>query len=142
MRPTKPPTVGEYMTRDVVTLDENDSLENLLKTFESLRFRHLPVIDDGRLVGLISERELLRASASSLLPHKAEQDRFLTERFGVRDIMTRDVASVSADRTMREAGELMLRARYGCVPVVDAGNVLVGILTASDFIRAAIAWLE
>lgn len=141
MSEARAPTVADYMTRDVVTVEEDDSLENLLRTLQTLRFRHLPVTDDRKLVGLVTERDLLRVSASSLLPHHAEQDRFISEHFCVRDVMTRDVASISSERSLREAGALMLQHRVGCLPVVNTDNELVGILTASDFIRAGVAWL-
>jgi CBS domain-containing protein len=138
MTPRLPRTLEDIMTRDVVTIGENDDLLHLLETLRALRHRHMPVIDDGRLVGLLTERDVLGFSASNLLPHRHEADRMLQQRFHVRDVMQRDVASAPPGMTIREAGRLMLQKRIGCLPVVDDSNVLLGIVTSSDLIRAAV----
>jgi CBS domain-containing membrane protein len=133
-----PSTVADAMTRDVVTVDENDTLVNLLGSLKALCFRHLPVTDDDRLIGLITETDLLGIAASNLLPHHAAQDRALQERVRVRDIMVRDVVTVSPDSSLKEAGRLLLKQRFGCLPVVDANSQLLGILTMSDFVKAIV----
>jgi CBS domain-containing membrane protein len=130
-----PSTVAEIMTRDVVTVQEDDSLANLLESLKTLRFRHLPVMDGDRLIGLVTETDLLGISSSNLLPHHAAQDRDLQERFRVRDIMVRDVVTITSDTLVQQAARLLLKQRFGCLPVVDESNVLLGILTASDFTK-------
>jgi CBS domain-containing protein len=131
-----PSTVSEIMTREVISVDEDDSLQNLLESMRALRFRHLPVTDDDRLIGLITERDLLRASTSDLLPHSSAQGRELFERFRVRDVMVRDVAVVHPETTVIGAAQLLREKRVGCLPVIDANNVLLGILTTSDCVAA------
>lgn len=138
MNSVLPRTVSEVMTRDVVTADENDNLLNLLGTLKALRFRHLPVVDDDRLIGLLTERDLLAASASDLLPHRGDADRLLGERVHLRDVMVRNVLTASPEMSIHSAGTLLLKQRYGCLPVVDAENRLVGIVTSSDFIRVVV----
>jgi acetoin utilization protein AcuB len=86
----------------------------------------------------LTERDILGFSASNLLPYGEETDRALHQRFRVRDVMQRDVVSVPPSTSIREAGRLMLEKRIGCLPVVDTSNVLLGIVTSSDLIRAAI----
>src|SRR5262245_50939282 len=92
-----PSTVAEVMTRDVVTLDVDDSLTHLMETLHALHFRHLPVTDDDRLIGLVTETDLLGIASSNLLPHHRAQDRQLQERFRVHDIMQRNVLTVSPE---------------------------------------------
>ena len=133
-----PATVSEVMTRDVVTVDENDTLLHLLGSMKSLRFRHLPVTDDDRLIGLVTERDLLGIASSNLLPEQAERDRILQQRYCVRDVMVRQVMTVSPETSLQEAGRLLLKQRFGCLPVVDGNNVLRGILTASDYVEAIV----
>jgi CBS domain-containing protein len=133
-----PATVSEVMTRDVVTVGENDTLLHLLSSMKSLRFRHLPVTDGDRLIGLVTERDLLAIADSNLLPHQGERDRMLQERLCVRDIMVRQVLTVSPESSLRDAGRVLLRERFGCLPVVDEKNVLRGILTASDYVAAIV----
>ena len=137
-----PRTIGEIMTRDVYVLDENDNLAHLLETMRLLRFRHTPVVDGDKAVGMLTERDLLRVSASSLLPSAREQDALLKERFHVRDIMTRDVITVSEGMPLREAGQLLLRKRVGCLLVVDADNRLLGLVTENDLAKLALSLLE
>jgi CBS domain-containing protein len=136
MRIELPETVSEIMTREVVSVEESDSLLNLLESMQALRFRHLPVTDGDRLIGLLTERDLLRLSTSELLPHHADQNRGLLERFRVRDVMVRDVRTVSPDTSLAAAGRLLLQQRIGCLPVVDGQNVLVGIVTSSDYVAS------
>lgn len=126
------------MTRDVVSVEETDSLANLLTSMRALRFRHLPVTDDERLIGLLTERDLLRVSASNLLPHPSEQDRELLGRFHVRDVMVRNVMTVSPETPVATAARLLLDNRVGCLPVVDSNNALVGIVTSSDFVASLV----
>jgi CBS domain-containing membrane protein len=130
-----PRTVADVMTRDVVSVEESDTLTNLLASLQSLRFRHLPVTDGDHLIGLITETDLLGIASSNLLPHGASQDRVLQDRFRVRDIMVRNVLTATPETTLHEAAQLLLKQRFGCLPVVDASNVLVGIITGSDFVR-------
>lgn len=131
-----PTSVAEIMTGEVVSVEETDSLVNLFESMRALRFRHLPVTDQNRLIGLITERDLLGISSSSLLPHRAQQNRELFERFQVRDVMVRDVVTVSPDTSVADAARLLLDKRIGCLPVVDAANDLVGIVTSSDFVAS------
>jgi len=137
-----PKTVGEIMTRDVCTLDENENLAHLLETMKLLRFRHTPVTDGDTVVGVLTERDLLRVSASSLLPVAREQDALLKERFHVRDVMTRDVITVPQDMPLREAGQLLISKRVGCLPVVDAENRLLGLITENDLAKLALTLLN
>jgi CBS domain-containing protein len=137
-----PRTVGDIMSRDVVTVTETQSLEFLPETMHLFRFRHLPVVDDNKLVGLISERDLLRVAASSLLPAAHEQTRYLTTKFKVSDIMTRDVRVVSATTPLAEAAGLMETKKLGCLPVVDDDNRLLGIVTEADFVTLARRMLQ
>lgn len=136
-----PETVGDIMTRDVVSVDEEDNLLNLLESMRVLRFRHTPVTADGRLIGLLTERDLLRLSASTLLPNREESDQFLQKRFRVRDVMIRDVTTATPTTGLRQAARALLDQRVGCLPVVDDDNVLIGIVTSSDFVKLALELL-
>lgn len=130
-----PQTVADIMTSDVLCVAEGDNLLNLLESMRALRFRHTPVTAGGRVVGLLTERDMLRISASTLLPSRAESDQFLQKRFLVRDVMIRKVICVSPVTPVREAAKLMRKERVDCLPVVDSDNRLVGIVTSSDFLR-------
>jgi CBS domain-containing protein len=130
------------MTRNVLSLREDQDLNYLEDAMRLLKFRHMPVTADGRLVGLVTQRDILRISASSLLPGAKEQTNFLSRTFRVRDVMVRDVKAVKPATALSTAARLLLQGKLGCVPVVDDNNVLVGILTESDFVRFAVEVLD
>ncbi len=91
------------------------------------------------MIGLLTERDLLALSTSDLLPHHEASDRSLLQRFCVRDVMVRAVVTVSPETSVHAAGQLLLTHRFGCLPVVDSKNVLVGIVTSSDFVKLVVS---
>ncbi|MCP3058066.1 CBS domain-containing protein [Myxococcus sp. K38C18041901] len=123
-------TVGDLMTRDVVTLEETDDLVRVDDLLKLHHIRHLPVVREGRLVGLVSHRDLIRALSRQLAaPHP--------EPISVSRLMSRDVEMVRPDLPVREAIYKLLDQRFGCLPVVDRERRLVGIITEADFMRMA-----
>jgi CBS domain-containing protein len=127
-------TVGDLMTRDVVTLQETDGLlqgDELLKLHH---IRHLPVVKEGKLVGIVSHRDLIRAMAR----HPSNRQ----PPVPVADIMTRAPETVTPDLSARDAIHKLLDHRFGCLPVVDGDSRLVGIVTESDFMRLASRLLD
>jgi CBS domain-containing protein len=101
------------------------------------------VIDDaGRLVGLVSHRDLLRAQISSLTGLSESQRRARQEDIRVRELMTRDIWTVHPETLASVAGRTMAEHRYGCLPVIDENGVLVGIVTERDFLKFATKAIE
>lgn len=137
----QPHTVGDVMTRKIVTVTEKDALENIEEGMHRLRFRHLPVVDRrGKLVGLLSHRDLLHAAPSWLSEAGAEHDAVM-KQLRVGRIMQHEVLTVQPEDPLVEVGKLMWASKIGCLPVVDAEGTLVGIVTEADFIRLAVRLL-
>jgi CBS domain-containing protein len=131
--------VSDLMTRDVVTMYEEDNLERVSRELGRLRFRHMPVVDDGKLVGLLSQRDLLQATISGAgqsAASRARDARFLEETF-VRDVMRTEVVTIGPNEAVRAAARKMLDAHIGALPVVEADGTLVGIITENDITRMA-----
>jgi CBS domain-containing protein len=122
--------VGELMTREVVTLKETQNLAKAEELLRLHRIRHLPVLRQGKLVGLITHRDLLRAAA-------VHANNPAAQPLWAADIMTRDVATVRPETPLKEAVDAMLQHKYGCLPVVDASGAVVGIVTEADLVRYA-----
>lgn len=123
-------TVGELMTRELVTLKETQNLAIADELLRLNRIRHLPVVREGRLVGLITHRDLLKATGLKC-PDPTKQPLWAA------DIMNREVRTVRPDTALREAVGMMLDNKYGCLPVVGEDGRLVGILTEADLVRYA-----
>jgi CBS domain-containing membrane protein len=123
------------MTADVVVVGPDDSLMRVRDLMDERRIRHVPVADEhGELLGLVSERDLLRRAAGrdTEFPLSLEVDVLATTRVG--DVMTSEVETVEMDEDAAIAAQLMLENKYGCLPVVEDGRI-AGILTESDFVR-------
>ncbi|WP_338864278.1 CBS domain-containing protein [Myxococcus stipitatus] len=129
-------TVGDLMTRDVITLEESDDLVRVDDLLKLNHIRHLPVVRDGRLVGLVSHRDLIRALSRQLASSNA------SEPIAVTSIMSRDVEAVRPDLSVRDGIYKLLDHRFGCLPVVDGDRRLVGIITEADFMRMAARLLD
>jgi CBS domain-containing protein len=140
--PLIPDTVAQVMTKDVVTVTEDQDLRELETAMRLLRFRHMPVVDGDKLVGIVSQRDVLRVTASSLMPNAQQQTQLLERRFHVRDLMTTRVRTVSPGSALVDVARIMQREKVGCLPVVDGRNVLVGIVTESDFVALAVQLLD
>ncbi len=133
--------VADIMSRELVTLAEDDTLADARACMERGRIRHLPVVRDGRLVGLVTHRDMLAASFSVFAEVSAREEKRLFSRIPVGELM-HDVVSVSPESSVREAARLLLDNRFGCLPVVGRDGRLVGIVTEADFLRLAVRMLE
>ncbi len=127
--------IRELMTANVVTLNATADLDLAEGMMATLRIRHLPVVSGGRLVGLVTHRDLLRASLSSVQRHDPEDEDAFKRSVKIADIMRREVSTISPCSDVREAIERMRIQKYGCLPVVEADSSLVGIVTEADFLK-------
>jgi CBS domain-containing protein len=118
-------------------LHEEENLELADYGMKALKFRHLPVVDGDKLVGLVTQSDLLRASISVLDRDYELLDDNLKRYFFVREIMTLDVTSVRPDTKLIDAARIMRDNKFGCLPVTEQDGTLVGIVTQSDFLRLA-----
>lgn len=125
--------VRDIMTREVVAVEPSTLLLDAALTLRSSSMRHLPVVENGRLVGLLTDRDIQRCAPSRLVPITEEGYNAVFADTTVGRVMTREPLCVSADTTLAVAIETMQTSRYGCLPVVD-GEQLVGILTRSDLV--------
>ena len=123
--------VRDSMTREVVTVGSETTAAEALALCREKGIRHLPVLEGGRLVGMISDRDLRSATPALGDPDRAEA----LERIRVADEMAKEVATVRPEDPIEEAAIEMYERKIGCLPVVDDGN-LVGIVTSSDVMRA------
>ncbi|UCC97030.1 MAG: CBS domain-containing protein [Phycisphaerales bacterium] len=124
------------MTRKVVTVEMDDTLGTLWEIFRNVKFHHLLVVEDGELRGVISDRDLLKAS-SPFVNTFAEQKRDLTLlKKRAHQIMSRKPITIGKEATSEEASQLMLRSSISCLPVISAEGSIDGIITWRDLLTA------
>ena len=125
--------VRDSMTREVVVLSPPSTAAEALGLCRERRIRHLPVLERGRLVGIVSDRDLRSAAPALGYPERAAA----LEKIRLSEVMTRDVITAQPGDPIEEAANRMQERRIGCLPVVEDG-VLVGILTSSDVMEALV----
>ncbi len=129
------------MTRDVVTLAEDDTLADARTCMEQGRIRHIPVVRGAKLVGLITHRDILAASFSVFAQVSRAKEHRVFAQIPVRELM-REAYAVPPGTRVRDAAKVMLDNQYGCLPVVDEGGNLLGIVTEADFLKLAVKMLD
>ncbi len=123
------------MTENPLTLGIGDSLAAAHDLMEARHVRHIPILDeDGALVGLLTERDLLRAAGPALgdLPIGARYQ--MLSEMPIEDVMVHDPETIAPDDDLVSAAQTLLENKFGCLPVVE-DSAVAGILTESDFVR-------
>jgi acetoin utilization protein AcuB len=131
--------VDAIMSREPVTVGMDDDLHRVKDLFELYRFHHLLVLLGERLVGVISDRDLLRASSPFIGRASERPQDLATLNRRVHQIMTRKLVVVAPDTPVHEAARLMLEKRVSCLPVVTADERVLGIVTWRDQLRSLLA---
>ena len=126
--------VKEMMSTAVQVVGRNDDLGKVEELMAIRRLRHVPVLEDGEIVGLVSQRDLFKAMMSSTMGYGEKAQKAYLHSVRVKEIMSDPVTIVAPDTSVSEAAELMLQKGIGCLPVVD-GTALVGIVTKTDLLR-------
>ena len=133
--------VKERMKRDPVTAKKDDSFRYALKLIRKEGIRHLPVVDNKKVVGIVTDRDLRQAAPSPATTLEVHELNFLLERLKIEAIMTKKVITIGQDADLLEAAKLLLTHKIGCLPVVGQDE-LVGIITEGDLLRALVEMAE
>jgi len=131
--------VVNWMSTRLVSVDPEDSMSHAMRLLKENHIGRLPVIKDGRLVGIVSDKDLKRAGASDATALEVHELAYLLSRVKVKDIMTPKPITVHMYDTIEEAALTMLESKISGVPVVDDGGAVVAMLTQSDIFRALIS---
>ena len=130
--------VKYWMHPEVETIEAEDSMENAIKLMKQNEGRLLPVTRQGRLVGVVTDRDLKRASASEATSLEVHELFYLLSKIKVASIMSSPAISVPPDFTVEETAAVLLRHRISGVPVVDVGRI-VGVITQAEVNRLLVA---
>jgi acetoin utilization protein AcuB len=131
--------VRDWMTKAVVTLEAGDSMQDAGRLMKENNVRMLPVMDKGRLVGVVTDRDLKRASASDATTLEIHELLYLVSKIQIKDIMSKNVVTVPVDFTIEETAEILLENRISGVPVVDHQGRLAGVITQTDIFKVILS---
>lgn len=135
--------VGDLMTRDLFPLKSDQTLNVVRLLMRTIHIRHVPILDrKNKFVGLLSHRDLLAYSISKLADINPMAQKELDRHIPIKDVMRTQIATTTEETSLIEAIRLMMKNKFGCLPVVDKENNLVGIITEEDISRLAIRLLE
>src|SRR5207245_6127223 len=126
--------VREIMATDIEVVDRNDNLRTVEDRMATKQLRHLPVLEQGEVVGMVTQRDLFKAAMSSAMGYGAKAQKAYLQSVRVKEIMTYPVVTIAPDTSVAAAAEMIITTGIGCLPVVD-GTTLVGMITKTDLLR-------
>ncbi len=129
--------VRDFMTSDVATIDGQDNLLETTLTFRRTHFRHLPVLAENKLVGIVTEGDVRQLLPSMMERGGPDEYNRVLESTSVSKVMTRNPLTVNPQQPVTEAARLLFTHHIGCLPVVEDGQ-LKGVITTTDMLRLLI----
>lgn len=127
--------VSRIMTKGVKSVQVGQRLSQARNLLAKNSIHHVPVLDGERLVGMLSSIDLMRVSFDAYGADERTVDATLDQQFKIRDLMQRDLVTLSPTNTIRDAANMLGGGEFHSLPVVDRANVLVGIVTSTDLIN-------
>ena len=131
--------VKNWMSKTVITIDTEDSIQDAMKLLKTHKIRMLPVIKKGKLVGVITDRDIKRASASDATTLSVHELNYILSKIKVKDVVSKRLITVPYDYTIEETAEVLLNNKISGLPVVDHDGKIVGTITQSDIFREVIS---
>jgi acetoin utilization protein AcuB len=135
------PTVAQVMTRNPATIAPNDSIRIAIDRMRERGCRRLPVIENSKLIGIVSDRDLRRATNSPYVLRETWYDEFMLDHIPVRACMSENPITVTPQTHLVDAAKLMRDRKFGGLPVIE-NDYLVGIITETDLLNYFIRMLE
>lgn len=127
--------ISMIMTTPVITLKKTDNLETAERLFKSNHIRHIPVVEDQVIMGMLSYTDLLRLSFADVdYDNDDMSDVMVYSMFSIEQVMNKNIVSVASSNSIKEVAEILASKEFHALPVVD-NNALVGIVTTTDLIK-------
>jgi acetoin utilization protein AcuB len=131
--------VQDWMSKDLITIDQDTSIMKASKVMKQNDIQHLPVLRKGRLVGMVSDRDLKEATPSKATTLDIHEMYYLLDKIAVKSLMSKTLVTIAPEDTIEKAAAVMLKHHISALPVVDANAALAGILTKGDVFRAFVS---
>lgn len=130
--------IQDWMAKDVMTVDENTSLMRATRTMKEKKIRRLPVVSHGKLIGIVTDRDVKDASPSKTTTLDVHELYYLLSEMKVKEVMTKSPIVLSGDDSLEKAAIIMLETRISGIPVTDSQGHLIGLLSETDVLRGFI----
>ena len=127
--------VAKRMTPNPLTVESDTSVMDAADLMHAKKIRRLPVIDNGKLVGIVTDRDLREVGPSPATSLSVHELNYLLAKMKISDVMTKSVLTVSVDATIEEAALLMYKNKIGAVVAIDQAGKVVGIITETDIFK-------
>ena len=127
--------VSEIMQTDVITIGMDDTLERIQKLFEKHKFHHVLVVEEGELLGVISDRDVLKEISPHINTLSEDSRALKTLKKKAHQVMTRTPITTDKHTRMEDAAKLMLSKIISCLPIVSESGQIEGILSMKDILR-------
>ncbi|MFA5110144.1 MAG: CBS and ACT domain-containing protein [Desulfobaccales bacterium] len=131
--------VQDWMSKDLITIDEDTSIMKASKVMKQNNIQHLPVMRKGRLVGMVSDRDLKEATPSKATTLDIHEMYYLLDKIEVKSLMSKTLITIAPENTVEKAAAVMLKHDISALAVVDANGALAGIITKGDIFRAFVS---
>jgi acetoin utilization protein AcuB len=131
--------VQDWMSKDLVTIDEDTSIMKASKVMKQNNIQHLPILRKGRLVGIVSDRDLKDATPSKATTLDIHEMYHLLDTIAVKSLMPKTLFTITPGATVEKAAAVMLQHHISALPVVDTDGALAGIITKGDIFRAFVS---
>lgn len=126
--------VSSVMTKDLLTIEVNDSLHNANNIFNAKKLRHLPVVANEHLVGILSQTDILRISFGNTFGEQEGGDEAIFDILSINQVMKHSPVTIKPEDSIKDAAKLLTEREFHALPVVD-DDKLVGIVTTTDIIN-------
>lgn len=130
--------IKDWMAKDVLTVDENTSLMRATRIMKENSIRRLPVVSHGKLIGIVTDRDVKDASPSKTTSLDIHELYYLLSEMKVKDVMTSNPVTLIGDDTLEKAAVVMLEDKISGMPIVDTSGHLIGLLSETDILRGFI----
>ena len=134
MRPDDETKIQDIMTKNPHTLEADNVLDLADDLMSMERVRHIPILERGKVVGIVSQRDLFFSALDKILGIQQRVQKDLMKTIRAREVMSHPVITISAGASVKEAARLMAENRIGCLPVVK-DKQFVGLVTETDILR-------
>ncbi|HSO72797.1 MAG TPA: CBS and ACT domain-containing protein [Thermodesulfobacteriota bacterium] len=131
--------IRNFMTKDVITIDAEESMPKAIQLLKQYKINMMPVTNQGRLVGVITDRDLKQASPSEATDLATHELKYLLNKIKIKDIMTKKAITIPSDFTIEEAAEILMNEDISGAPVVNDRGDIEGIITSTDLYKALIS---